>query len=1026
MADESKSLAELLKEWSQLNAELERHQHLVTVMFTDIAGSTRYFDEHGDVAGMAMLTTVNERLGPLVEQYQGIIVKTIGDAIMAYFEDPVAAVRCSMAMQRAIEALNLQRGPGEPVQIRVALNLGVGLLKDNDVFGDVVNVCSRIEHETPAGKIGVSPSVVEALGQQRDIACRSLGAVELRGKVGKLDLYEVLWREEDIAGGAAGPAQMSDEQLAMATGTVFQLGQDVRAAIAEALKGKKAKAALATPAKQFVLVEEKPGGELGRCFELVQGRLLVGREKGDLLFADDSLISSEHALFSSLSGALYVEDMNSRHGVFVRLRQPYDLQDGDTILLGRQVFHFHLTLAGQAELLDSQAKPVLAELVALAGGEEEEERYPLRRGENIIGRVQGDITFPQNNYLSRRHALIKVHGAYAVLQDLKSTNGTFVRIRGKQLLDVDDRVLFGRQVLRVLSEPVSPRAASPQPTAPADPPLVESGPPTLAVLEFENLSNDGGLDWLATGMAETLCADLRKLEQLRVVGRERTQQVLGRLGADATPSDIGRALGARWVVVGSFQGAGGNIRITPRVLEVGSGEVAASCKVDGKWEELFNLQDRVVEELLGALELTLDPGARQRIAAPETQKLEAYEEYSRGRKKFFELSKGALEEARQHLERAIKLDPHYAMAHSALGAAQAMRYVHRTDPDDLAKAQVSLERAVELDAELAEPYPWLCYIYGRKAKHEEAVKAGRKGVALQPDLVQAHYFLGCAYLFVAEPTDEQWKAAVEHLKNAAAVEPRWVTSWLVLSWIALVTGAYDWAERFARRAREQEDKGETLGNFPGAPEMLLGGVCLRRTDWAKAESFYREALERLQKSDRTYREPFMAFSACGLGDLQLRRDDAEAAQASYRRAWRVVQEFPRMLGNERARTRTLAGMAAAYAAQGDSKRAKKQAEEAGELLQQVAREPQTWVWEGSTPQLYHVLAGAWLRLGDRQTSLHLLEQAVKQGWRDAPWLEKDPELSALQEDARLRALLDKLRALSALDFEPAGAAVAAG
>jgi class 3 adenylate cyclase len=87
------NLAELLKEWSQLNAELERHQRLVTVMFTDIAGSTRYFDEHGDLAGMAMLTAVNDRLQPLVTKHQGIVVKTIGDAIMAYFENPLAADR---------------------------------------------------------------------------------------------------------------------------------------------------------------------------------------------------------------------------------------------------------------------------------------------------------------------------------------------------------------------------------------------------------------------------------------------------------------------------------------------------------------------------------------------------------------------------------------------------------------------------------------------------------------------------------------------------------------------------------------------------------------------------------------------------------------------------------------------------------------------------------------------------------------------------------------------------------------------
>jgi class 3 adenylate cyclase len=120
-------------------------------MFTDIAGSTRYFDEHGDLAGMAMLTAVNDRLQPLVTKHQGIVVKTIGDAIMAYFENPLAAVRCGMEMQSTVVGLDPQE-TGQPIQIRVALNLGVGLMKDNDVFGDVVNVCSRIEHKTRQGE----------------------------------------------------------------------------------------------------------------------------------------------------------------------------------------------------------------------------------------------------------------------------------------------------------------------------------------------------------------------------------------------------------------------------------------------------------------------------------------------------------------------------------------------------------------------------------------------------------------------------------------------------------------------------------------------------------------------------------------------------------------------------------------------------------------------------------------------------------------------------------------------------------
>jgi len=468
MTADPTNLAELLKEWTQLNTELERHQRLVTVMFTDIAGSTRYFDEYGDLAGMAMLTAVNDRLQPLVTKHEGTVVKTIGDAIMAYFESPLGAVRCSIEMQRATEGLDPQE-TGRPIQIRAALNLGVGLMKDNDVFGDVVNVCSRIEHETPAGRIGISPSVVEAVTHEKDIRCRPLGAVELRGKAGKMELYEVLWREEDLVHGEQPAAQVSTEQLAMAAGTMVKMGDDVRAAIAAALKGKQAKAPVALATRQFLLAEEDAAGGLGRRHALVQGRLLVGRKKGDLLFDNDSLVSAEHALFSNISGALYVEDVGSTHGVFVRLRGPYDLQEGDTILMGRQVFRFHLAPGAVTSTAAPGQAPVLAHLVTLAEGNESGQTYPLRRGENVLGRLQGDHTFPDNKHLSRRHARITVHAAYAVLDDLNSTNGTFVRIRGRHLLDVDDRVMFGRQVLRVVAEEVLGGNPHPNPS-PAPPP----------------------------------------------------------------------------------------------------------------------------------------------------------------------------------------------------------------------------------------------------------------------------------------------------------------------------------------------------------------------------------------------------------------------------------------------------------------------------------------------------------------------------------------------------------------------------
>jgi len=100
-------------------------------------------------------------------------------------------------------------------------------------------------------------------------------------------------------------------------------------------------------------------------------------------------------------------------------------------------------------------------------------------------------------------------------------------------------------------------------------------------------------------------------------------------------------------------------------------------------EDVFALQDRVVANVMNALEVKIDSSAMERIAPPETLHLEAYEQYSQGRQQFHQLGKESLERARQHLERAVALDPNYALAYAALGATHAMRYIHRTDPADL-------------------------------------------------------------------------------------------------------------------------------------------------------------------------------------------------------------------------------------------------------------------------------------------------------------------------------------------------------
>ena len=97
---------------------------------------------------------------------------------------------------------------------------------------------------------------------------------------------------------------------------------------------------------------------------------------------------------------------------------------------------------------------------------------------------------------------------------------------------------------------------------------IEPAMPVVGVLDFENLSGDAAVDWLGTGLAETITADLKRLKTVQVVSRERVQQELRRLGGNPDLTALGAQMNARWLVSGSYQRSGNRIRITPHLLEL--------------------------------------------------------------------------------------------------------------------------------------------------------------------------------------------------------------------------------------------------------------------------------------------------------------------------------------------------------------------------------------------------------------------------------------------------------------------------
>ena len=188
---------QLLQARSEIDEELRRHKTRQTVLFTDIVGSTTYFDRFGDTEGLLLLYQHDALVKGAVEEFRGVVIKTIGDSVMAEFPDPLLAVQASIAMQRFLMERNESLPRSERLQIRIGIHTGFGFKRANDLFGDLVNVAARITKSSGPAQILISQSVLESI-PPTELSVKSLGPIYLDGKAGAEELFEVYWADTDV------------------------------------------------------------------------------------------------------------------------------------------------------------------------------------------------------------------------------------------------------------------------------------------------------------------------------------------------------------------------------------------------------------------------------------------------------------------------------------------------------------------------------------------------------------------------------------------------------------------------------------------------------------------------------------------------------------------------------------------------------------------------------------------------------------------------------------------------------------
>jgi len=211
----SSHLEEIIREREHLDQILQQDfKKEVTILFTDICGYTEYTDTRGDISARALLMRHNRIVLPLIEKRQGKVLEIIGDAVMASFSDPLAAVKAAMAIQKALYEHNEDVEAADTIHVRIGINIGKALVDDAAVYqgltGDVANVASRIQSQCGLDQILISRAVYEQVSRSEDTLCLFHGQVRVKGKAQPLEVYRVVWQDEDVVPDGGPNARVHD------------------------------------------------------------------------------------------------------------------------------------------------------------------------------------------------------------------------------------------------------------------------------------------------------------------------------------------------------------------------------------------------------------------------------------------------------------------------------------------------------------------------------------------------------------------------------------------------------------------------------------------------------------------------------------------------------------------------------------------------------------------------------------------------------------------------------------------------
>lgn len=295
-------------------------------------------------------------------------------------------------------------------------------------------------------------------------------------------------------------------------------------------------------------------------------------------------------------------------------------------------------------------------------------------------------------------------------------------------------------------EVVMPGSEVVVPVEPAEPePTPSASRPSIAILPLTNMSGDAEQEYFVDGLTEDIITGLSQFRSVNVIARNSTFTYKGKA---VKLQDVGRELGAEYIVEGSVRRAGDRVRITVQLIDTRDDSHIWAQKYDRMLDDIFAVQDEVTQSILTALPEHVEAADLEKGKRKSTSQMAAYDYFLRGRELHHKFAQQECQDGIKCLEKAVELDPNFAQAWAWLGCIVGQAWIrgYLPDPKKLWRQCVRACRtALELDDEDSECHRLMSEIYLIQHKFEQAEHHNERGLSLNPNnprlVVQRGYLL---------------------------------------------------------------------------------------------------------------------------------------------------------------------------------------------------------------------------------------------------------------------------------------------